>query len=242
MNKKIKTLIFIVAVLVFLFSAFQVAKTLLAGEKEKQVNSALRTQFVTETKTDGEVPSPEEVTLPIAVDFAGLKEENEDIIGWLYCPDTPIHYPVVQGEDNQEYLHRDINKKYLSAGCLFADYRNKGTEDENFIIYGHNMKNGSMFGTLERYREQSYFDSHSVLYFLTPEENYLIHLVAGKAVKDDDEIYNSLVSEERIKEIIAKSSFASPYSYEGENIITLSTCSYDFQNARFVLIGILEKI
>ena len=83
------------------------------------------------------------------VDFSLLKQENEDIVGWIYCEGTPISYPVVQSGDNQYYLHRLINGEYNIAGSIFMDYRNNAElEDNNTIIYGHNMKNNTMFGYL----------------------------------------------------------------------------------------------
>ena len=90
--------------------------------------------------------------VPIQVDFDVLSKENQDVIGWLYCPDTSINYPVVQAADNEYYLHRLLDDSKNAAGTLFMDYRNSADlSDWNSVIYGHNMKNGSMFGSLPDY-------------------------------------------------------------------------------------------
>ena len=173
-----------------------------------------------------------------------VKQENSDIIGWIYCPDTPINYPVVKGKDNNQYLRTDLKGKYLVSGTIFADYRNGNVgADSNYIVYGHNMKNSTMFGTLVKYKEQSYYDAHPILYFLTPDKNYIIELCAGAVVKRDSDIYKTTLNDNTVADFIAKSTFKSTVTIEkGENIITLSTCSYEFNNARYVLIAKLKKI
>ena len=116
-----------------------------------------------ETDSDDTEP-PKATELPISIDFDSLLSRNKDVIGWLYCPDTVINYPVVQGENNDQYLRKDLDGKYLVSGTLFADYRNGALgEDANYIIYGHNMKNGTMFSLLAKYKQQSYYDKHPVI-------------------------------------------------------------------------------
>ena len=95
----------------------------------------------------------------VSVDFEKLTAEYPDTVGWLYCEGTPINYPVVQSKDNLRYLRRLPDGRYNAAGSLFADYRCKEVAASgNYIIYGHNMKNGSMFGTIVRYKCQNYYD------------------------------------------------------------------------------------
>ncbi len=186
--------------------------------------------------------------LPITVDFEALSERNGDVIGWLYCPDTVINYPVVQGENNDQYLRRGLDGKYLVSGTLFADYRSAALgEDANYIIYGHNMKNGTMFGELGEYKSQEYFDKHPVMYYLTPNGNYRLELFAGAVVKRDDKIYLPNQSREDLFELLEeytkKSTFKSDVEAEyNDVIVTLSTCSYDFSDARYIVIGRLTPI
>lgn len=187
-------------------------------------------------------------TAPVFVDFATARESNEDIVGWLYCEDTPINYPIVQAEDNDYYLHRLPDGTYNSSGTLFVDYRNNGDfSDLNTIVYGHNMKNDSMFGTLPNYKEQSYYEEHPVLWLLTPERDYKLEPIAGYVTQNDDEIYSGVQSDEEllalVEDAVLQSNFFSSVSLgENDRIVTLSTCSYEYENARYVLLARLTEL
>lgn len=226
----------------FLVSVFNIAKTGYNYKVADKVNLELREQFVAVVENAPEIE--EKAQIPISVDFETLKQENDDIVGWIYSPDTPINYPIVQGDDNEQYLRADLNGKYLFSGTIFVDYRNGNIgEDKNYIIYGHNIKNSTMFGTLVDYKDQAYYDAHPVIYLLTPEANYVIELFAGAIVKDNDNIYQTYPSSSAISNIVANSSFISDVSIKDEDkIITLSTCSYEFNNARYILLGKLTEI
>ena len=182
-------------------------------------------------------------TAPIEVDFEVLWETNEDVVGWIYCEDTPINFPIVQAEDNDYYLSRLIDGTWNSSGTLFADYRNAADfSDSNTIIYGHNMKNKGMFGTLSNYKEQSYYDDHPLMWLLTPDGNYKVELIAGYVTSSTSEIYSIGKTEEEVlilaEQSIEKSTFASDFQVsQGDRFVTLSTCSYEYDNARYVLIG-----
>lgn len=182
-------------------------------------------------------------TAPIEVDFEVLWETNEDVVGWIYCEDTPINFPIVQAEDNDYYLRRLIDGTWNSSGTLFADYRNTADfSDSNTIIYGHNMKNKGMFGTLSNYKEQSYYDDHPLMWLLTPDGNYKVELIAGYVTSPTSEIYSFGQTEEEVfalaEQSIEKSTFTSDFQVlQGDRFVTLSTCSYEYDNARYVLIG-----
>ena len=136
-----------------------------------------------ETEPAGSAPS---VVLPM-VDFESLRESGPDIIGWLTLPDTVINYPVTQADDNEYYLHHLYDGTYNKVGCLFADYENKADfSDRNTIIYGHNMRDGSMFAALNEYDEQSYFDTHKQMYLVTPEGGYLCEVFAAFVAKPSE--------------------------------------------------------
>lgn len=178
------------------------------------------------------------------VDHVSLKTMNDDYLCWLYCPDSMVDYPVVQAEDNSKYLHRMFGGDYNSAGTLFADYRNlPDFEDPNTLIYGHHMRNGSMFGVLVNYAEQAFFESHP--YWLAMRENEidLIELFAGYTTGRDDHCYDIAISDENdmrlfIEEACAKSDFSNELQFEADDhLVTLSTCAYAFRNARYIAIG-----
>lgn len=205
-------------------------------------------------ETTNEPPFEEPLTedpveqAPISVDFSSLLEINTDIVGWIYCPDSPINYPVAQGADNNEYLRRDLNGKYLISGTVFTDYRNGSIgEDRNYIVYGHNMKDGSMFGSLVKYKQPEYYDKHPVLYYLTPDGDYRIELYAGIVIPRDAVIYQPNPDKAEFTEFLqnakANSTFISDTVLEeGDVLITLSTCSYEYDNARYVVIGKMIRL
>lgn len=209
----------------------------------------------TEAAGDASMEPEEEVgtkpirVAPIQVDFDALLAENPDVVAWLYCPDTPINYPVVQAADNDYYMHRLLDGSKSYPGTLFMDYRNtRDFSDWNSVIYGHNMRNDSMFGTLPDYKEKAYFEAHSEIYLLTPQCDYVIDVLAGFVTPNNSELYNALHPEDAEKERLVEewldaAGFAAEYTPEAEERwITLSTCSYEYRNARYVLIGRLEEL
>mgnify|MGYP002627349795 CR=1 FL=1 len=107
---------------------------------------------------------------PINVDFDNLLEQCKDIVGWIYCEDTVINYPMVRGNDNDYYLHRFIDGTYNGGGTLFMDFKcNRDFSDPNSIIYGHHMNDGSMFASLKKYQtDPEYYSKHPTLYVNTP--------------------------------------------------------------------------
>ncbi len=253
MRRKIYLVITCVCAVVFIVSVTMLGISLQRYHKADTVYSNLQGHYVflnppapEETPEEG---TREIITAPISVDFDALLQENADIVGWLYCENTEINYPVVQAADNNYYLRRDLYGDYLISGTLFVDYRcpTVGT-GQNFIIYGHNMNNGTMFGTMVEYKEQAYADAHPVLWYLTPDRDYRIELFAGQVTASDSEVYTpSFGSAERFEEFLRDikdhSTFVSDLSVTGEDhIITLSTCSYEFGNARYVVFGKLISL
>ena len=105
------------------------------------------------------------------IDFDKLRAKNPDIVGWVYAKGTGIDYPIVQGKDNEEYLHMDYNKKKSSSGTIFLDHGcDKSFISDNNIIYGHHMKNGTMFAKLLKFREESFLKKHHVIILYTPKK------------------------------------------------------------------------
>ncbi len=186
---------------------------------------------------------------PITLDFDTLRAKNPDIIAWVYCPDTEVNYPVVQSSDNKYYLRRGVDGSSRTAGSIFADFRNAADlSDENNILYGHNMKDGSMFAAITRYAEQSYYDDHPVWYILTPEKDYKVTLFAGFVTDTSSPVYatarrTTADGTPVMEQAWADSNFrgGAPPA-EGENTVTFSTCSYEFTNARYVLIGVMHEL
>lgn len=249
MNRTIKSILLIICLAIFILSAYNIYKYIKEEKTSKKYNNELIEKAISKVsdnnKTADEESKKSEYELPINIDFDILQQENEDIVGWIYLKDSPINYPVVQSNDNNYYLHRLINGEYNTAGSIFMDYRNKSNlEDNNTIIYGHNMKNNTMFGSLQEYESQEYYNNHKIIYYFTPEKNYIIELFAGCTVSVESDIYNlSDIDEAKIADIINKSDFMSEIDIEkNDKIITLSTCAYDYSGARYVVMGVLKEI
>ena len=254
-----RTIILVVFVGLFAFSGYKIFSIVKEEQQSKQIINDLQEKAVIENRYDegkvSEQGAAKETSIekaedqcPISVNFDVLKEECQDIVAWIYCPDTPVNYPIVQGPDNQFYLRRMTNGEYNNAGTLFMDFRNEEDfTDKNTIIYGHNMKNDTMFGSLPMYEEQEYYDKHPVMYLLTAEKNYKIELFSSFITSADSDIY-SLPTEENnfeahISDLRENSDFKSNVSIEhGDGIVTLSTCSYEYDVARRVVIGVLKEI
>jgi len=187
-------------------------------------------------------------TPPPSVSFEALQAECSDVVAWLYCEGTPINYPIVQGEDNDYYLHRLINGSYNISGTLFMDFQNQPDfSDWNTIIYGHNMNNDSMFGILPDYMNQSFYDDHPVMYLLTPTQDFKIELISGYVTPATSNTYSIPATQEERDAILNKaytsSNFISNVSVSAEEkLVTLSTCVYDYDNARYVLVGVLREL
>lgn len=196
-------------------------------------------------QTDPTDPTEPRETAPLSVNFPYLQGISQDVIAWIYCEDTPISYPVVLSADNSDYLYRLLDGTSNPSGTLFMDCRNTGEFSEtNSIIYGHNMKDGSMFASIEKYCTQEYYDAHPVMYLLTPEGDYLLELIAGQTVSADDEsIYATELSPEDAGKRMERSDFRAEVQLEqGDRFVTLSTCAYSFNSARYVVTGVLRAL
>ena len=183
------------------------------------------------------------------INFKALREVNPDVIGWIYSPNTTINYPVVQGDDNAYYLKHLADGTENRNGCPFLDVQNRPDfTDDNSIIYGHHMQNGTMFAGISWYEDQSYYDEHPVMYLMTPEAAYRIELFSGYITTMDSSAYMQNFGSVRehkdwLKEVSGRSDFRANLEISAyDRVITLSTCAYRFENARYVLHGKLVKL
>lgn len=180
------------------------------------------------------------------VDWKALKKVNPDVQGWLYQKGTVINYPVVQGTDNDTYLHTRFDKQWSGGGTLFVDYRmEKDFKGFNSIIYGHHMKDGSMFRSIRGYtKEEGYYDKHKTLELATPHGNY--HLVVFSAFitkATDENTYKMTYNEAEKQAYIDRAWEQSELSItrdsvdvtKSDRLVTLSTCAYDYEEARYIV-------
>ncbi len=174
---------------------------------------------------------------------------NSDTVAWLTIPDTVIDFPIVQCDDNEYYLHHGFDKSEYSWGCPFLDYRCSGDfSDFNSIIYGHHIRNGQVFSGLVDFQSQSYLDAHPTGTLTLPDEICTITFIACVNVKSDSFLY-SVVHPGRsdrklylqtIKEQALSKIDFKPSKLADERLVVLSTCSYEFSEARTALVGLIE--
>ncbi|MCD7737752.1 MAG: class B sortase [Lachnospiraceae bacterium] len=162
---------------------------------------------------------------------------------------TELIPDLLEMEDNEFYLSHLADGTSNSNGCLFIDCRNsEGFSDENTIIYVHHMASGKMFASLIRYVEQEYYEAHPVMYLSVEGKTYPLELFAGYTTTEDSSAYRmqfdtSHEFAEWLREISAKSDFTANIRLTTENrIVTLSTCAYSFENARYVVHGRLVEL
>lgn len=196
---------------------------------------------------DAQEPEEPEVPFP-EVDFDALAEINPDVVGWITIPDTVINYPIAQAGNNDYYLKHLFTRQENAGGCIFLDASNMPDfSDWNNILYGHNMRNGSMFACLNEYKNQPFYNDHPTGQLITPNGNYTIEFFSGYVLSgwgdawtvsfSDDADFDSWLMTSK-----SKSMFESPIMPTPEDrIVTLSTCTYEFDDARFVLLGILQE-
>lgn len=193
----------------------------------------------------------EEKTLPVLknpIDFTQLLSVNSDIVGWLRIRALDISYPVVQGKDNDYYLHRTFEKTDNFAGCLFVNSYNMGDfTDQNTIIYGHNMKNGSMFGKLKNFNDPEVFKKSRYFWIFTPDFIYQYRIFSASVVDKTGLTYQISFTDDEFDQFISRAYSNSIVDNQDvtvtkeDRIVTLSTCTGD-DSTRFVVMGKLAQI
>lgn len=207
------------------------------------------TQKVVTTKTptnnvasDSKDDSEEQQSvLDISVDFDTLIKTNPDIFGWIYLPYGSISYPLLQGTDNDFYLHQAYDKTPNNFGSIFIDYRNSNNlTDQHTIIYGHNMRNGSMFGTLKNFCDEKFYKKNNTFYILTPQVIYTYRVFSYHVADAKGRVYNVGYQDEAEFQDFINLAKQSSYLDTGvsvstkHRILTLSTCTSS-DDKRFVV-------
>lgn len=251
-NKKKKTIgdyaltiLLVVAIGIFIFSAIMLVRIWMKYQVSANEYSKIEDMAVTSvTEKEGE----EGLQPPISVDFDELKRINKDVVGWLYVESLGISYPLVKGKDNDQYLHTTYMGTYDFAGSIFLDYENSSDfKDPNTIIYGHNMKNGTMFGSLKKMVTDKAYDLSPYIWILTPDRNYryIVFSAYTTAVESDTytlfkkhnkEYGDYLLKMKKNSEIDT----GETQPVRTENIVTLSTCTGN-SSTRFVVQGVQLK-
>ena len=242
------TIALIVAIAVFCYAAFNLYHIYTEYKKGTDEYNQIEEMAVTERDADSaEVAGPSaQIKPPIEVDFDKLKSVNEDVVGWIYVDALPdISYPIVKGKDNQTYLHQTYEKNYNFAGTIFVDYENSGDfSDCNTLVYGHNMKNGSMFGHLKKFREDDkLYKQDKYFWILTPERNYRYEIITAYTTGVNSDTYTLFKGpgEEFEKYLETIKGYSEIQTDDTDltikdRIVTLSTCTGN-ESTRFVVQG-----
>lgn len=182
------------------------------------------------------------------IDFQKLRKINPDVVGWVSMPGTGIDYPIVQGKNNQEYLHKTFRGNRNSSGAIFLD--SKGKPDftsGNNVIYGHHMRNGSMFAKILNYRKQAFLAKYHEIFLYTPKRRIRLIVVAAYAKSGHDtaipiEFKDQLQRMDYIKEIKRRSEVRGNFGKSRENrrLYSFITCSYEKADNRTFVHAIEE--
>ncbi|MCR5355845.1 MAG: class B sortase [Lachnospiraceae bacterium] len=262
MSNKVRTVIIIVALIGIVVTATLMITTTIQYKKGEQEYAQIENLAVSDDtqgehtdahdkKEEEEVRefknNPNRSDFPdMEIDHKSLKDKNRDYVGWLYVGSAGISYPVVQGADNEYYLHNTFENKPNFAGCLFIDCQDKADFTMfNTFVYGHAMKNGSMFGNLRKLRKDpSLVKNDPYIYMFLEDGIYRYQVYAYYIDKKDSSMYNSAQNIKEYRQYIRN---AMDYSMaeceakpdEEQPSITLVTCSGSGSNkTRFFVHGI----
>lgn len=230
-------------------NANKVAQNILEDE-EKNVEEELEEKGKT-ISTENSIEKQKQATERM-LQVKELQGQNPDIIGWLEIENTNINYPVLQGTDNSYYMTHNYKKENSKNGSIFLDAKyNWNIPSNNFLIYGHNLENGMMFQELLKYEKESFYQEHPIIRFTTTEEDAKYEIVSVfksrvyyKSEKNVFRYYYFInsQSEEKYNQFVKNAKNASIYSIDvtanyGDQLITLSTCSYHLEDGRFAIVG-----
>lgn len=240
----VSNIILVIAIVVFAVSAYKlygIFSEYNKGDKEYQKIQDLV------INTDKKDDTKEET---FSVDFEKLLEMNSDVVGWIrFDEPSEINYPVVQGRDNEEYLKRTFEANTNKLGTLFVDVNNPGDfSGRNTFIYGHNMKNGSMFSQLLKYKDDSFYKEHPYFYIYTPDGKVRTYeIFSAGVVKDTSDSYIMDYADDAAFQTYIdyiKQQSAYPTSAEvttASKIVSLSTCTNVRDDERFLVHGVMIK-
>ena len=246
-NGLIRRIIIAVLLLIMIASAISLVKEWMDAAAQRRLEESLA-EAARQTETETEPPETEEETeaeteAPYVspIDFAPLLATNPDTIGWIRVPDTKIDYPIVQSPDNQYYLHKDFEGKDSVYGTIYLDADSKPDfSGWNNPIYGHHMKDGSMFKDVVKFKDQDFFENHRYFEIYPPERT--IHLkTLGCYYSDSNGIvrktsFKSQASFDKwVSERLAPCSFAEVPEQPFDSMFVLVTCSYEKNDARTLL-------
>lgn len=262
-SKKLITIFLMFLIIISLFYIIYYSYDIYQKKKEQNLlneisidETVIEKQNVRkETNQELEIPQDIEET-PIKTErmlkLETLKQENSDIIGWIEIENTNINYPVLQSTNNSYYMNHNYKKEYSSNGSVFLDKDyDWNIPSSNLLIYGHNMKNNTMFQDLLKYNSKEFYLQHPTIRFTTINEDANYEIIAAFPsrvyYKTDKNVFRyyffvNATSEDDFNNFVSNSKNASLYdtgktALFGEQLLTLSTCSYHTKNGRFAVVA-----
>lgn len=252
MNSKIWKIVLAISLVVMVISGINIIR--LSREYQKGINEyAQLEQYVSiQEETEGEGTEVEgekkdsKIPVSIEVDQEKLLAINEDFTGWLYYEPLKINYPVVRGNDNDYYTHYTFENEKNNSGAIFMDFLNKPDfSNYNTIIYGHNMRNGTMFGSLKKLlSDDTILEENPYFYIFTEDKVYMYEIFAVYITNANSQTYDLIDDEETQEDYLTYISETASWLSEKEvtaqdKIVTLSTCHGLHSNNRTVVHGVL---
>ena len=252
MRKSIYISITIICLLTTIISGVVIYRHFKEANKQKEMYESLA-QIVDDTNTSTEVNTQLEEKEPVILpEYEELYMQNKDMVGWIRINDTNINYPVMQSIDKPNfYLKHGFDKSYTDYGCPYvAESCDVSKPSDNLIVYGHHMKNGSMFSDLEKFKKKDFWEEHKTLNFNTlyAKQTYEIIAVFKTVVYTESSSefkyfqFSDAESPEHFNNYISKCKTKAIYetgvtAEYGDKLITLSTCEYSNANGRLVLVA-----
>lgn len=255
MSRKIYKIILVASLIVMIIAGINVF--LLSREYQAGINEYRELeQYVTIVSeapaaniSEEEMPETSaESVIPVSleIDFQNLKAINEEVVGWLYYEPLELSYPIVRGNDNEYYTLYTFEQEKNSSGAIFMDFLNRTDfSDYNTIIYGHNMRNGTMFGSLKKLlNDSSMIEENPYFYIFTQDQAYMYEIASVYITDSSSHTYDLITSEDDQKAFIDYILSVSTYLWDKEinandKIVTLSTCHGLHTNNRTVVHGVL---
>ena len=254
--RRLRTAILVVAAMscladfgIYYYDSYKAQK--LSAQLTEKKNDAAVNQMYGQTQTVQENADGQQITLTVLDEYKSLYNQNKNLIGWLEIADTNIDYPVMQTADNEYYLNHNINQEEDKNGTLFLDSACDVVKPStNFIIYGHNMRSGNMFGNLDKYKSESYYKDHPMIRFDTIYEKgtYQVMYAFMSHIYKEDEIafkyyqFIDAASEQEFDSDMRSMQEMALYdtgvtAQYGDRLLTLSTCDYEESDGRFVVVA-----
>lgn len=255
----IRNAVLVISIIVFCVSAGVLLQKLIS-EKNAQDKFESLSENSTENTQINEKESQEDIFTQLGIENPGkildweyLWEQNEDIYAWIYIPDTNIDYPILQHEtDNSYYLNYNLDGSKGYPGCIYTENINaKDFSDYNTLIYGHNMKNGTMFNHLHKFEDESFFNENRYVFIYMPDKILVYDIFAAYKFSNAHILYSydcfteqgfSSYLEMVYEEYGESGNFREGVEVSGENhIVTLSTCVGGESESRFLVQGVLVE-